>query len=289
MPNVHVNDLDLEYDTFGDPAAPPMLLVMGLGTQLTAWRPEFCKRLAARGFRVIRFDNRDVGLSTKLDDGPQPDLGAIMGGDPTSAPYLLKDMAADAVGLLDALGIGRAHVTGASMGGMIVQELLIRYADRVASACSIMSTTGNPTVGRPSHEAAGGLFAPPANSREEAIERSVAANRLISSPAYPKSDEELRALATESYDRAYCPAGKTRHLAAVMASGDRTEALKSVSAPVLVIHGDADTLVHVSGGRATADAIPGAKLIEFPGMSHDLPVELWDDFFDAIVANAEKA
>jgi pimeloyl-ACP methyl ester carboxylesterase len=289
MPRCQTNGIEIEYDTFGDSSEPTMLLVMGLGMQLIAWQPDFCDRLARRGFHVIRFDNRDVGLSTIFDNGPQPDIGALLTGDPSSAPYLLKDLAADTIGLLDALGIASAHVTGVSMGGMITQELITRYPDRFQSACSIMSTTGNPTVGQPTQEALSVLLMPTASDRDGAIERGITIQRILSSPAYPPTEEVLRIRSAESYDRAYHPAGTGRQLAAILASGDRTEALATVTIPTLVIHGDADPLINVSGGHATAAAIPGAQLLVCPGMAHDLPQELWDTIIDAIVANAKAA
>lgn len=289
MSHCQANGIELEYDTFGDPADPVLLLVMGLGMQLTGWPPAFCERLAGRGFHVVRFDNRDVGLSTKFDDGPQPDLMAVLGGDTSGVPYLLKDLAADAIGLLDHLGVATAHVLGVSMGGMITQELITRYPDRFASACSVMSTTGDPTVGQATAEATGALLLPPATDREGAIERGLTVLRTLMSPAYPQPDEALRIRAAESYDRAFYPAGTGRQLAAIIASGDRTEALRSVALPTVVIHGDADPLVNVSGGRATAAAIPDAQLIILPGMGHDLPEELWETIIEAVTDNAKAA
>jgi pimeloyl-ACP methyl ester carboxylesterase len=290
VPSIRANSLTLEYDTFGDPDAPAMLLVMGLGMQLIAWQPEFCDRLARRGFHVIRFDNRDIGLSTKFEnEGAGPDIGAILGGDLSTAPYFLRDMADDAAGLLDGLGITKAHVVGASMGGMIVQELLIRHADRIASACSIMSTTGDTKVGQATPETLGILLAPAADDRDAAIKRGITVLRALCSPAYPPSDEWLEIRAAEGYERSYYPAGTGRQIAAILASGDRTEALRSVTAPTLVMHGEEDPLINVSGGRATAAAIPGSTLLVLPGMAHDLPSQLWDTFIDAIVANAAAA
>lgn len=287
MPRCQSNGIEIEYDTFGDSSDPAVLLVMGLGMQLTGWHPDFCDRLARRGFFVIRFDNRDVGLSTIFDDTPPPNLGALLTGDYSSAPYLLKDLAADSIGLLDAQGIGTAHVVGVSMGGMITQELITRYPDRFRSACSIMSTTGDPAVGQPTQEALGALLMPPAPDRAAAIERGLVVLRVLASPAYPPTDEVLRTRAAESFDRANHPAGAGRQLAAILASGDRTEALAKVTIPTLVIHGDADPLVDISGGRATAAAIPGAQLLVCPGMAHDLPVELWDTIIDGIADNAK--
>jgi len=281
--------VEIEYDTFGDPAAPALLLVMGLGAQMIAWDEELCERLVERGFFVIRYDNRDIGLSTKFDDGPQPDLTALLSGDGSSAPYLLADMADDAVGLLDALGIARAHIVGASMGGMIVQSIAIAHPERVLSVCSVMSTTGARDVGQPTPEAMGALLVPPADSREQAIEQSVAGSRVISSTGYPFDEERVRERAGAAYDRSYNPAGMGRQLAAILASPDRTEALGHVELPTVVIHGDIDPLVTLSGGQATAAAIPGAELLVMPGMGHDLPLGLWGSVVDAIAKNAERA
>lgn len=291
MPRAEANGIELEYDTFGSPQDQPLLLIMGLGTQMTAWEPRFCAMLAERGYYVIRFDNRDIGLSTQFDQMPEPDLLAILSGDPRTAPYLLADMADDAAGLLDALGIEQAHVVGASMGGMIAQELTIRHGERVLSLCSIMSTTGNHAVGQPSGEAMAAIMAPRGADRTEAIERAVIVQRVISSqtPEYAVTDEVRYSRAVEAYDRAYRPDGGIRQLAAIAASPDRTEALGTLKLPVLVMHGDQDPLVNISGGRATAAAIHGADLLVFPGMGHDLPEPLWPAFVDAITGNAAKA
>lgn len=283
------NGISLCYDTFGDPANPPMLLVMGLGAQMTMWDPAFCEALAARGFYVIRFDNRDVGLSTRMEGGPEPDLPAAIGGDLSSAAYTLWDMADDAIGLLDHLGIAKAHIVGASMGGMIVQAMAIRHPGRVLSMTSIMSTTGNREVGQSTPGAMAALVAPPPNSREEAIEGAVQVMRIIGSPSYPLDEDELRRRTAEDYDRCFYPAGMARQIVAIIASGDRTEALKEVSVPTLVIHGEADPLVTLSGGQATAAAIPGARLLTFPGVGHDIPRQLMDQYVEAIVENSRRA
>lgn len=288
MPRCHADDIEIEYDTFGSPADPVMLLVMGLGMQMTGWDPEFCERLAGRGFHVVRFDNRDIGLSTHLDRAPVADPVAVLGGDTSQVPYLLSDMADDAAGLLDALGIETAHLVGVSMGGMIVQEVLLRHPKRVLSACSVMSTTGAADVGRPSPEAGAVLTGPPAFDREAAIERGVGVWRILQSPGYPRSDEQLREMEAGFYDRDHHPAGSARQLMAILASPDRTAGLGSVAVPVLVMHGEADPLIDVSGGRATAAAVPGARLRTFPGMGHDLPRELWDEFVNEIVANTKR-
>ena len=287
MPTAHANGIDLEYVTQGDPSGQPLLLVMGLGAQLIAWPQGFVDGLLERGFFVIRYDNRDCGLSTKFEGVPA--IGALFGGDTSSAPYRIEDMADDAAALLTELGVERAHVVGASMGGMITQALVIHHADRFLSACSIMSTTGDRSVGAPTGEAMTALLRPVATSREEAVEASVAGSRVIGSPQYPSDEAYLRERAGAAYDRCYCPEGTARQLAAVLSSPDRTEGLRGVRMPFLVIHGEDDPLVTLSGGVATAAAVPGAKLITVPGMGHDLPEALWGDLLDAIAANAALA
>ena len=286
MPDVRANGIDLRYETTGDPARPPLLLVMGLGAQLIDWPDEFCEQLAGRGFHVIRFDNRDAGLSTAFDELGTPDLAAILGGDPATVPYLLSDMAADTAALIKELGLERAHLVGASMGGMIAQQLVIDHPDVVASLCSIMSTTGDRRVGRPTPEAAAVLMRPRAGDREAIVAASIAGSRVIGSPGYPATEEELRRKAEAKYDRSYRPAGTQRQYAAIVASPDRTAGLGTVTVPTLVVHGADDPLVGVSGGRATAAAVPGAELLVLPGMGHDLPRALWPRVIDAIAANA---
>ncbi|MGO8827052.1 MAG: alpha/beta fold hydrolase [Acidimicrobiales bacterium] len=287
MPTAHVNGIDIEYVTDGDPAAPSLLLVMGLGAQLITWPQGFVDGLRDRGFFVIRYDNRDSGLSTKFEG--LPDIAALFTGDPSSAPYRVEDMADDAVALLTELGVAKAHVVGASMGGMITQALVINHADRFLSACSIMSTTGDRSVGAPTGEAMTALLRPVATNREEAIAASLEGSAVIGSPGYPQDESILRQRAADAYDRSYCPEGMVRQLAAILASPDRTEGLHGVRIPFLVIHGESDPLVTPSGGQATAAAVPGSKLITFPGMGHDLPEPLWGDVIDAIVANTELA
>ncbi|MFL6114150.1 MAG: alpha/beta fold hydrolase [Catenulispora sp.] len=286
MPTVRSHGIELAYETLGGPGDPALLLVMGLGAQLIDWPQGFCEQLAARGFHVIRFDNRDSGLSAALDELGVPDVAAILRGDRAKAPYVLADFAADTAGLLDALGVDRAHVVGASMGGMIAQQLAIDHPDRVLSLCSIMSTTGDRSVGRPTPEAAAVLGQPPAGNREAAIASAVAASRIIGSPGFPVNEEELLRRTTAKYDRAYRPIGTARQYAAILASPDRTQALYGVTVPTLVIHGEADPLIDVSGGRATAATIPGAELLVVPGMGHDLPQEAWPQVIDAITRNA---
>jgi pimeloyl-ACP methyl ester carboxylesterase len=287
VPRAHVNGIDIEYTTEGDPSDPPLLLVMGLGGQLTAWPQGFVDGLVARGFFVIRFDNRDCGLSTKFEG--TPDFMSLFAGDPASALYRVEDMADDAAALLGELGIAGAHVVGVSMGGMITQALVVDHPDLFVSAASIMSTTGDRSVGTPTGEAATALLRPPAANREEAIAASLEGSKVIGSPGYPTDERILRERAAAAYDRSYCPDGTARQLAAILGSPDRTEGLHGVRLPFLVIHGEADPLVVLSGGQATAAAVPGAKLITIPGMGHDLPEALWGTVTDAIVANTELA
>lgn len=287
MATMHVNGIDIEYVTNGDPADPPLLLVMGLGAQLTAWPEGFVEQLTGRGFFTIRFDNRDTGLSTKFEG--EPDFFALFGGDNASATYRIEDMADDAAGLMAALGIERTHVVGVSMGGMITQALVVNHPSPFLSACSIMSTTGDRMVGQPTAEAATALLRPAATTREEAIAASLEGSKVISSPGYPFDVALMTRRAEAAYDRSYCPQGTARQLGAILGSPDRTEGLHGVKIPFLVIHGEDDILVTVSGGKATAAAVPDAKLILLPGMGHDLPEELWTLIIDAIVANTELA
>lgn len=281
--------IELAYESFGNETAPPMLLVMGLGAQMIAWPDEFCTELAARGYRVIRFDNRDVGLSSHLPGGPAPDVAQAMSGDYSSAAYTLSDMAGDASGLLDALDIRTAHVVGASMGGMIAQCMAIEYASRLRSMTSIMSTTGDRAVGRPSQEAMAVLLAPPITDREGAISRAVESSKVIGSPGFNRAEDVIRGRAALAFDRAFDPIGGARQLVAIQASGDRTEKLKSVQIPTLVVHGAADALVNVSGGKATAAAIQNSELLIIDGMSHDLPQGAWPQIIDAIDDLATRA
>jgi len=288
VPQAHVNGIDIEYVTDGDPADPPLLLVMGLGAQLIAWPEGFVDGLRARGFFVIRFDNRDCGLSTKFEG--LPDMATLFTGtDLSSVSYRIEDMADDAAALLGELGIAQAHVVGVSMGGMITQALVINHPELFLSATSIMSTTGDRAVGAPTGEAVTALLRPVATSREEAIQASVEGSLVIGSPAYPTEERLLRVRAGQAYDRSYSPEGTARQLGAILGSPDRTEGLHGVRIPFLVVHGEADPLVTPSGGDATAAAVPGSKLLSIPGMGHDLPEALWDTVIDAIVANTELA
>jgi pimeloyl-ACP methyl ester carboxylesterase len=278
--------VELAYETFGEHGRPPVLLVMGIGSQMINWHEDFCTALSAGRF-VIRFDNRDVGESQWLEG--HVDLAAITGGDTSSAVYTLEDMADDAVGLLDALGLSSAHVVGASLGGMIAQTIAIRHPQRVRTLTSIMSTTGEPGVANPTEEAAAALMSPPAKTREEAMERILEVRRVIGSPGFPRDERDIRERAGRAWDRGVNAAGFARQLAAVYVSGDRTEALRSLDVPTLVVHGEDDPLIPVSGGRATAAAIPGAELWTVSGMGHDLPRQVWPDLIGRIGELAESA
>jgi pimeloyl-ACP methyl ester carboxylesterase len=282
------NGIEIVYETIGDPTNPALLLIMGLGTQLIHWDTELCERFAERGFYVIRFDNRDSGRSTKID-APVPNLPRAMAGLKIDAPYLLDDMAEDAFGLLDHLGIAAAHVAGASMGGMIAQTMAIRRPERVLSLTSIMSTTGERRAGRPKLRVWGVLLRRAPREKDAAVEYFVRVFRMIGSKGFPVDEDRLRELAAQAYERGHSPAGTGRQLAAIMASGDRTERLRRLRVPTLVFHGRDDPLVPFRGGRATAEAIPGARLIAVPGMGHDLPREVWPRLVDAVAETAARA
>jgi pimeloyl-ACP methyl ester carboxylesterase len=282
------NGIELCYQEMGDPDGEPLLLVMGLATQMIAWDEEFCGMLVERGFRVVRFDNRDIGRSTRIRSAGVPGKIDLVLGRRGTAPYLLRDMAADTFGLMDHLGIDSAHLVGASMGGMIAQSAAIEQPRRVRSLTSIMSTTGSRRVGHPSYRTLGLLLGKPPREREAAIDRVVKTFRTIGSPGYPFEEERIREIAGRSFDRGHSEAGIARQLHAISASGDRTPALRKLDLPALVIHGKNDLLVNPSGGRATAKAIPGARLKMIDGMGHDLPRPLWPEFVEEIAANAAR-
>jgi pimeloyl-ACP methyl ester carboxylesterase len=283
-----VNDVELCYETFGDPGDPAMLLVMGLATQMVGWPDEFCEQLAARGFFVIRYDNRDVGRSQKMDY-PVPTVKQLLLRDQRAARYTLEHMAADGTGLLDQLGISHAHVVGVSMGGMIAQTMAARFPDRVLSLASIISNTGARWSGQPSPRMYPMLLKKPPRDRAGYIDHTVATFKKIGSSGFPPDEAELRRTAERSYDRGLNPAGSVRQLAAIIASGDRTPLLRTITAPTVVIHGHKDRLVPTSGGRATAKAIPGARLVIIEGMGHDLPRGAWPRMLDEIEHNAARA
>ena len=293
---MHVNTssgIVIEYDTFGDPADPAILLVMGFGTQLLGWDAELCRLLAGRGRYVIRYDNRDCGLSTTYDDFPvdlMDLIGAVTSGDidraQAMAPYTLRDMASDGIGLLQELGIDRAHVVGSSMGGMIAQKMAAEWPDQVMSLTSMMSTTGEPEYGQSTAEAQQVLFSPRPPDRAgyvAAAERELAwASRKYGDPA------TLRALAAASYDRSYYPAGVPRQLAAMILDGSRADQLRTLAVPTLVIHGLDDTLIDPSGGERTADLVPDARLVLIEDMGHDRPRALWPQLVDVIHEHTDR-
>jgi pimeloyl-ACP methyl ester carboxylesterase len=293
MASVRANGIEIEVERFGPESGRPLLLVMGLGGQAIMWDDGFCQALVERGHHVIRFDNRDVGLSTKFGAAGIPDVAALMmraaAGEALEVAYTLDDLADDAVGLLDALGIESAHVCGASMGGMIVQTLAIRHPARLRSMTSIMSTTGKPSLppGRP--EAMGVLMLPPPTDRAGSLDAAVRTWRTIGSPGFPFDEEKIRARAGRLYDRSFYPEGTARQLAAVVAAGSRADLLRDVTTPTLVIHGAEDPLIPLSGGQDTADSIPGAALLVIEGMGHDLPEGAWPRLVGAISEHTAKA
>jgi pimeloyl-ACP methyl ester carboxylesterase len=288
MPRVKANGIDIEYETLGDPKDPPMLLIMGLGAQLVTWDDGFCAALADRGFQVIRYDNRDAGLSTKMEDAGPADLIAAYSGHPEPA-YSLDDLAEDAVGLLDALRIAKAHIVGASMGGFIAQLVVIHHPERVLSLTSIMSGPGGEDMIPPTPEATELLIRPPGPTREERIELGLISRELLAGKGNPFDHEDERLRIELAYDRMYYPAGFGRQLVAILAAESRTARLGGVEMPALVVHGQDDPLVPVENGRIVASAIPGARLLELEGMGHNLPARYWPVVADAIAETARAA
>ena len=285
------DSIEIEYETFGSPDDPTLLLVMGFTAQSIAWDDELCQELAGRGSHVIRFDNRDCGLSTHLDGvkvNPMAVLQAkLAGNEAPPVPYTLSDMGNDAVGLLDALGIDSAHVMGASMGGMIAQTIAIEHPERCRSLISVMSSPGDPRTGAATPEALEVLLSPPPTEREAFI--AVAERSAIWASKRYVDIDRLRERAAAAYDRAFYPQGAPRQLAAIYASGDREDALAKVELPTLVIHGRDDTLITPDGGRRTAEAIPGANLLLIGDMGHDLPRPLWPLIVDAVISHTSHA
>jgi pimeloyl-ACP methyl ester carboxylesterase len=273
------------YEAIGDPADPPILLVMGLATQMIAWHDNFCEQLAARGFYVVRFDNRDIGRSTHFDFAP-PTIGQMIRRRVGPQQYTLSDMAEDAARLLEQLGIAPAHVVGASMGGMIAQMLAAEHPEVVRSLTSIMSTTGSRFHGQPAFSVYRYLLRPPPRDRDGYIERAAEVFGLVGSTGFPRDEQYIRERAGLSYDRGYDVRAGGRQLGAIVASGNRTDKLRRIKAPTLVIHGTVDKMVRPSGGRATAKAIPGARLIMIEGMGHDLPRGAWARIIEAIAEHA---
>jgi len=292
MPKAKANNIEIEYDTFGDPSSKPLLLVMGLGAQMISWDEEFCRTFVDKGFYVIRFDNRDVGLSTKFEEAGEPNIMkefmARQQGETISPPYTVEDMADDAVGLLDALNIEKAHICGASMGGMIVQIIAFRHPTRVLSLTSIMSTTGNPNLPQPKPEILQLLFKPAPTDREAYIEESTKRRHIYYGSGFPFPEDKYRKLAAALYDRSFYPQGMIRQMVAIIATENRVPKLDSIKVPTLVIHGSDDPLVPVKGGKETAASIPGAELLIIEGMGHSLPPEIWSRLVGAIAKNADK-
>jgi len=293
MPKLESNGLELEYDTFGDRSGRPLLLVMGLGTQMIAWDEGFCEALVERGHHVIRFDNRDIGLSAKLDQHPAPSpielMPKIQAGQTVDVPYLLSDMADDAIGVLDALELESAHVVGASMGGMIVQCMALQAPERLRSMTSIMSTTGRRDLPPSKPEAMLRLMMPPPTEREAYVDHALETQRVIGSPGFELDEANTRARLARAYDRNFHPPGSARQVAAIMASPPRDEGLRSVVLPALVIHGAADPLVPVEGGLDTHACIANSEWMVIEGMGHDLPPAVWSGIVDGISKLTERS
>lgn len=296
MPQITANGIALEYDVHGPETGEPLLLIMGFGAQMTQWSPQFIGELTSRGYRVIRHDNRDVGLTQKFEAAGVPDMqkvyGALMNGQKPEVPYTLDDMAADSAGLLDALDIPRAHIVGASMGGMIAQLVAVNHPEKTLSLVSVMSTTGNPALPPAKPEAMAALTTPapdPAADMDAYIVHSVKNQKVIGSPGYPTENAIIAERARNNAQRSFYPVGRTRQMAAVVACGDRRPVLGGITAPTVVIHGGDDPLVPVEGGHDTAAAIPGAELHIIPGMGHDLPLQLIPQVCDLIELATARA
>ena len=292
MPNVRVNGISLEYEEFGEQDSTPLLLIMGLGAQMVMWREAFCRQLAGRGFRVIRYDNRDVGLSTKFrEQCPDPGrlLGDVVQGKNVNLPYTLDDMADDAAGLLQALGIPAAHVVGASMGGAIAQLFAIRHPRQVLTLTSIMSSTGNPDLPQPAPEMMALLVKPVPDEREARVQQTLETSRTLSGPGFEFDEAARREMIELSLDRDPDRTGQGRQMLAITSAGSHKEALANIKVPTLVIHGDADPLVPIAGGYDTAEAISGAKMLVIEGMGHSMPEGAWPRMIDSIVELAQKA
>lgn len=295
MPQAIANGINIEYESFGDPANPTILLIMGLGMQLIAWPEPFCRDLAARGYRVIRYDNRDTGFSTKFEGQRVPGVASLMLRKllrlPIRVPYTLRDMADDAVGLLDSLSVDRAHIVGASMGGMIAQNVAAFYPQRVSSLTSFMSTSGHRSLPGADPLVSRHLFRnrPVGTDREAVIEHNMRTIELIGSPAYPVAEEARREMASISFDRCFYPSGVARHIGAIIHDGDRRRRLRTIAAPTLVIHGREDSLVPLAGGIDCSQHIPGAQLEVIDGMGHNLPIELWPQIINLVAEHGLRS
>ena len=280
--NLGPSKIDIAYQRFGEFDAPPVFLMMGAGAQMIMWHDSFCAELVSRGLQVIRFDNRDTGLTTHFNNAPIPDFQAVMKGDFSTVSYTLSDMAADTIGLIDFFGFEQVHLVGASMGGMIAQTVAIEYPSRIKSLTSIMSTTGNPSVGQPDYTSLSTLGEPNYDNREEYIQWRIKSLKAIGSSFYTFDEKATIANIGLSWDRDHDPLAMMRQLVAVLRSGDRTSLLKQLHIPTLVLHGRIDKMINVSGGIATAEAIPNSKLVLFEHMGHGLPQPLWKEFADLI-------
>jgi pimeloyl-ACP methyl ester carboxylesterase len=289
--NIGPSKIDITYQCFGEPDVPPVLLIMGAGAPMISWPDGFCSELEKRNLQIIRFDNRDSGLTTHFDNAPIPNFQAVMTGDFSSVSYTLSDIAADTIGLIDFFGFDKVHLVGASMGGMIAQTIAIEYPSRVKSLTSIMSTTGNSSVGQPDFSILSKLGRPPYDNREEYIQWRIKLLIAIGSSFYPIDEEYAAMNAGLSWDRDHDPFAMVRQTVAVLKSGDRTSLLKKLNIPTLILHGKEDKMINVSGGIATAEAIPNAKIVLFENMGHGLPQPLWIEFADLIselIKQAEK-
>lgn len=288
---IKANTIEINYDTFGNASDPAILLIMGLASQMILWKDEFCQALASKGYYIIRFDNRDVGLSSKISNAPIPKamevITAVQQRQPVNVPYKLSDMAKDTLGLLDALNISSAHVVGISMGGMIAQIMAIEYPTRVKTLTSMSSTTGNPTLPQARPEVMALLLTPPSSDRNKNIEQSVNTWRTLHGPRYHFDEKFIRERSGKVFDRNFYPAGDARQFAAIIASGSRNKALEKLTVPTLVIHGDADPLIPVEGGKDTAKSIPKAKLLIIEGMGHTIPDEVESQILTAILEHVK--
>ena len=292
MPNITANGIQIEYDTFGDKSSPPLLLIQGLGDQMIAWDEEFCKQLADKGLYVIRFDNRDVGLSTKFEEAGIPNIPELMAaaaqGQTVEAPYTLNEMADDAIGLLDALGIEKAHVCGESMGAMITQVVGYLHPARVLSLIPIMGSTGTTDLSQAKPEVRKAMMTPAPQEREANIEHRVKNGPVYGGSGFPFDEKRSRDFAARTYDRAFYPQGSARQMAAIVANGNRKPLLAGITAPTLVIHGSEDPLLPLEDGLDTADSIPGAEMLIIEGMGHGLPVGAWPQIIEAIAGHIAK-
>lgn len=287
--NVGPSGIEIAFRKLGTASSPPVFLIMGAGAQMISWPEGFCMELVNRGLQVILFDSRDTGLSTHFTDAPVPDFPAVMAGDFSTVSYTLSDMAADTVGLMNAFGFDKVHLVGASMGGMIAQTIAIEFPSRVKSLTSIMSTTGNDAVGQTDYPALSQLGTPPWNDREAYIKWRIRSLKALGSPGFPFDEQAAAEVSGLSWDRDHDPLGMTRQAVAVIKSGDRTQSLHKLKLPTLVIHGKSDKMINVSGGIATAKAIPNAKLVLFDGMGHSLPQPLWTEIAGLIADHVQQA